>query len=438
MSNVYANKRSILHRGDGRSHVSAPPDVCKTPAPPGPPIPVPYVNVARTGDLTQGSRHTHIATHPIVIANSKLANSSGDEPGTLGGIISNKNRGAMSFATASGDVKVEGKGVVRFADTTLANGNTFNVGFVAQGDFGMGTGWAYGDDTPCALECGKDVAEHRVHATEELETEVTQLLDALANCHAEIVNQRIAGEGKRAEKEREADHHVLAYDKTDRFTRPYMVGIMVCRHCKKKYATHSGNYITPGFYTTAKNRSFKVVGRRFNQPEMLSKKQIRQSNKGDNYAPTGSGAEAEGTGRPLDPRRAQLRSAFVKIHNANATFQNHQNADAIAAGSRRRIAPARNQYNCAAIKLIANAKPCKPGALIEVWFDPRDIEQSGTATPVHVDFYKRTDQVGGEPRRVTAPDETGFRPGSIVPSCSECQVMLPTYLCELTTNSCSK
>jgi len=36
VATVFANGRSIVHKGDGPTNTSAPPDVCKTPTPGGP------------------------------------------------------------------------------------------------------------------------------------------------------------------------------------------------------------------------------------------------------------------------------------------------------------------------------------------------------------------------------------------------------------------
>lgn len=110
MGTVFANGRLILHAGDGLQHVAAPPDVCKTPSPAGP-VPIPYVNVASDSDLADGTKSVTIAGKSVAIASSNLSTSTGDEPGTAGGIISSKNKGKLTWATASGDVCFEGKGV---------------------------------------------------------------------------------------------------------------------------------------------------------------------------------------------------------------------------------------------------------------------------------------------------------------------------------------
>jgi uncharacterized Zn-binding protein involved in type VI secretion len=142
MTKAYANGRSIVHKGDGKTNTSAVPDVCKTPSPGGP-IPIPYVNVAQDGDLSEGSSTVSLEGNPIALKNSFLSTSTGDEAGTAGGgLISSKTKGNLTWGSYSLDVKIEGKGVVRFMDVTQHNGNTFNTAFIQDG----GTAWAYGDD----------------------------------------------------------------------------------------------------------------------------------------------------------------------------------------------------------------------------------------------------------------------------------------------------
>jgi hypothetical protein len=146
---VFANSRSILHKGDGNTHVAAPPDVCKTPSPGGP-IPVPYVNTASDSNLSKGAKKVKIEGNAAAKADSELSVSMGDDAGTAGGVVSNKFKGKLTWSSASTDVKIEGKGAVRFTDPTGQNANTFNTAFISKGT----TGQAYGDDLPCPL-CGK-------------------------------------------------------------------------------------------------------------------------------------------------------------------------------------------------------------------------------------------------------------------------------------------
>lgn len=126
MSDTSANGKTILHKGDDLQHVAATPDVCKTPTPGGP-VPMPYPNIARSNDLAGGTKSVSIEGYSTAIANSKLRTSTGDEAGTAGGgVISGKIKGTLTWARYSVDVKFEGKGVVRFLDDSLHNGNKNN------------------------------------------------------------------------------------------------------------------------------------------------------------------------------------------------------------------------------------------------------------------------------------------------------------------------
>jgi hypothetical protein len=150
---VFANGRSILHKGDGRVQTCPIPDMCKTPSPGGP-VPLPYINVASDGDLAKGAKKVKVEGNMPGIEGAELSMSSGDEAGTAGGgITSNKIKGKLTWAACSSDVKFEGKGVIRFLEICLHNGNNSNTG----GNANLGTpspGLAYGDDAPCPI-CGK-------------------------------------------------------------------------------------------------------------------------------------------------------------------------------------------------------------------------------------------------------------------------------------------
>src|SRR5438067_1702128 len=122
---VFANGRSILHKGHGQTQMAMVPDVCKTPSPGGP-VPIPYPNMSPDSNLTDGAATVTIGGNPVGNIGSKLSRSSGDEAGTAGGIVSSKNMGAFGWAVGSIDVQAEGKGVVRLLDSILTNGNTYN------------------------------------------------------------------------------------------------------------------------------------------------------------------------------------------------------------------------------------------------------------------------------------------------------------------------
>ncbi|MGE3294513.1 MAG: DUF4150 domain-containing protein [Geminicoccaceae bacterium] len=127
MTITFANDKTIVHKGDGLQFVAMAPDVCKTPSPGGP-VPIPYPNLAFSSDLAEGTKSIKVEGNPAAKADSNLRMSTGDEGGTAGGgIMSNKIKGKMTWVLYSSDVKFEGKGVVRFFDSDLHNGNASNV-----------------------------------------------------------------------------------------------------------------------------------------------------------------------------------------------------------------------------------------------------------------------------------------------------------------------
>ena len=206
MATVFANSRSIVHKGDGQVNTAAPPDVCKTPSPGGP-VPIPYVNIAKTSDLAKGTKKVKIEGKPAGNAGSNLSTSTGDEAGTAGGgILSSKTKGKMTWATKSPTVMLEGKGAVRFMDVDQHNGNSFNTVFTQMG----GTGMAYADDFQGQCEiCGNGPSDHRAIETAssaQLCVDIINALrDAYTNAPSNNQKKKIGGNG-------------------------YMVGVMSCKH----------------------------------------------------------------------------------------------------------------------------------------------------------------------------------------------------------------
>lgn len=277
MSKVFANGRSILHKGSGNTHTSAAPDVCKVPTPGGP-VPTPFVNSAQDSMLTKGSKSVTIEGHPVALTDSELSTSSGDEPGTAGGLISSKFKGKMTWGGGSVDVKIEGKGVVRFLDVTLHNGNSFNTTFMSAG----GTGFAYGDDFEGAcIICQKDPDSHAVLELREEEQSLdiaNKILRDLKECEEELakVNDDILSETRKLNDSRRQKAKQETLDKrmaeiellelkrkgleTHRRadSKGYMFGVMVCRN-GKKFAAVSGGELPDGFKTIAEARGCTVI-----------------------------------------------------------------------------------------------------------------------------------------------------------------------------------
>lgn len=113
------NIRGFAHKGsNGMSMVF--PDVCKTPTPGGP-VPIPYPNIGKSSDTTQGTTTIKADGNMIMNKGAKYMISSGDEPGNIGGVISNTVKHECEYLLYSFDVMLEGKNVCRLGDMLWHN-----------------------------------------------------------------------------------------------------------------------------------------------------------------------------------------------------------------------------------------------------------------------------------------------------------------------------
>ncbi len=110
---------SVVHQGSSGVTIAFP-DVCKTPSPAGP-IPIPYPNIAQSSDTAKGSKKVKCDGNPVCLKDSNFKMSSGDEPGSAGGVASSKTKGKAEFVNFSMDVMIEGKNVPRALDMMLHN-----------------------------------------------------------------------------------------------------------------------------------------------------------------------------------------------------------------------------------------------------------------------------------------------------------------------------
>lgn len=117
---VGVNNLSVVHKDSG-GITTAFPDVCKTPAPPAPPIPIPYPNIAKSSDTADGTSTVKCDGNPTCVKDSNFSTSTGDEAGSLFGVASNKTKGKAEFVNFSFDVQFEGKNVARALDLMLHN-----------------------------------------------------------------------------------------------------------------------------------------------------------------------------------------------------------------------------------------------------------------------------------------------------------------------------
>ena len=146
---VGVNNMSVVHAGSNGVSIAFP-DVCKTPAPPAPPIPIPYPNVAKSSDTAQGAKKVTCDGNPVCVKDSNFMVSTGDEAGSLFGVASNKVKGKAEFVNFSFDVKFEGKNVPRAMDLMLHNDKNTPPFPVLQGPV-----VAMGDDKGSCYYCGK-------------------------------------------------------------------------------------------------------------------------------------------------------------------------------------------------------------------------------------------------------------------------------------------
>ena len=116
---TFANSRGIAHKGSGGMSPVFP-DVCKTPTPGGP-IPIPYPNMGMSSNTSKGAKKVKTDGKMPMVKGAKYSMTSGDEPGTAGGVISSKFKGEAEYMLYSFDVKFEGKNVCRLGNPMFHN-----------------------------------------------------------------------------------------------------------------------------------------------------------------------------------------------------------------------------------------------------------------------------------------------------------------------------
>ena len=92
---VIVNFMTVSHQGSTGVSLAFP-DVCKTPTPAGP-VPIPYPNIAMSGDTMSGSKTVKMDKKPIMLKSSNLKMSTGDEAGSAMGLVSSKVKGKATF-----------------------------------------------------------------------------------------------------------------------------------------------------------------------------------------------------------------------------------------------------------------------------------------------------------------------------------------------------
>ncbi len=103
------------------------PDVCKTPAPPAGPIPIPYPNIGMVNMASKTSTKVKFVGKEVVTLKSEIPSSSGDEAGVAGGVVSGKNMDKVLFKMGSSAVLIEGQKCIHLTSMTAHNGASANM-----------------------------------------------------------------------------------------------------------------------------------------------------------------------------------------------------------------------------------------------------------------------------------------------------------------------
>ena len=113
-----ANGQTVVHKDSGGVVTTT--DICNTPMG-NTVVPIPYTNVARSLDVAGGSETVFVDGNPIMLKDSVFSRSSGDEPGSLGGVSSGVTSGKARFVNYSNNVFVEGRPICRRLDPMVSN-----------------------------------------------------------------------------------------------------------------------------------------------------------------------------------------------------------------------------------------------------------------------------------------------------------------------------
>jgi hypothetical protein len=116
---TFANGRGIVHtQSGGQSAVF--PDICLTKV--GKPVvAIAYTNVGKASDTILGPSTVFTDGQMPMVKEALYSKSSGDEPGSYGGIFSGTHKDVCEFATYSFDVLFEGRGAARVGDILMHN-----------------------------------------------------------------------------------------------------------------------------------------------------------------------------------------------------------------------------------------------------------------------------------------------------------------------------
>lgn len=116
----------------GGGQCLAMPDACLTPAPPAPPVPIPYPNIGMPNQADKTADKVKFSGKEVITTNSEIPRTSGDEAGVNKGVMSGTNMDKVVFKKGSPKVNVQGHPCVHLTSTTGQNGSNANMPSGAQ------------------------------------------------------------------------------------------------------------------------------------------------------------------------------------------------------------------------------------------------------------------------------------------------------------------
>lgn len=116
---IRINGLTVSHKGSGGYEKNSAPDVCKTPPHP---VPVPYTIVSFSSGLVRGTTTVFADSgQSVAIHGSAHTPCTGDQPGSVGGVVSGTIVEESTWITFSPNVKADGKNVCRQSDKMFMN-----------------------------------------------------------------------------------------------------------------------------------------------------------------------------------------------------------------------------------------------------------------------------------------------------------------------------
>ena len=105
------------------------PDVCKVPAPPAPPIPTPFPNIAmlNQADGSTCSTKVKVLNQPMITVATEVPRTMGDEVGSLKGLSSSTQMDKGVIKQGAAKVVVQGNDAANMLKPTAQNGASANA-----------------------------------------------------------------------------------------------------------------------------------------------------------------------------------------------------------------------------------------------------------------------------------------------------------------------